>query len=239
MNFKDYFLVTFTFFSCIITWVVSDFSSADYFIFINDKDSTTTNVNIGENATVNVTTNDGKLSVQVNHINRLAVAVSATGGATVGFSVAKYIGGPPAVKVAAGVATAIGVQATTAIMSKVLGGNNGKSSNLVCTLNDKLPLNDYPLNLLADLNILLICALVFLYIIFNIYICKYIINKNLIKYIPSSIQNNKLGKFFILWLNRYLNLWSKSSNSFLGFCYFMLFIFIGVCKFALYIILSS
>lgn len=226
------FLVIFTF----IFYFIWD--SLDYehiFSYMTDKDNT--NINLGQNATINV--NDGRVNLQVNHMNRVAAAVSATGGATAGIQVAKYVAGPPAVKVAAGVATAVGVQATTAIMSKVLNqSNNGSSklvANLIASSNGGNILNDYPLNLLSDVNTLLICALVFLYIIINIYISKYIINKNWVKYIP---QNRQIGKIFVFWLNKYLDLWSKSSNYLLGFCYFMLFFFIGVCKFALYIILS-
>lgn len=166
---------------------------------MGDKD--TTNVNIGENATVNVTTNDGKVNVSVNHMNRVASAISATGGATAGIQVAKYVAGPPAVKIAAGVATAVGVQATTAIMSKVLDANNTSNKGGSKLVANFIPsstggdiLNEYPLNLLTDMNSLLICALVFLYIIFNIYISKYIISKDFVKYIP---QNHKIGKFMV------------------------------------------
>lgn len=107
-------------------------------------------------------------------------------------------------------ATTLAAQATTTIMSKVLGSNNsnnsGAASKLVANLIPSSTigggdrgniLNDYPLNLLSDMNSLVICALVFLYIILNIYITKYIISKDLVKYIPASIQNHKIGKIFI------------------------------------------
>jgi hypothetical protein len=60
-----------------------------------------------------------------------------------------------------------------------------------------------------------------------------------VKYIPVSIQNYKIGKLFVFWLNKYLNLRSKSSNYILGFCYFMLFFCIIICKLSLYLILSA
>lgn len=199
-------------------------------------------VKIGENANVNI--NGGNINVSFDR--RMAAAVSAGAGAGAGIQVAKYVAGPPAVKIAAGVTTAVGVQAITTVMNKVLASNNQNSTKLVANL-ELAPqsssggnvLDDYPLNLLYEVNTLLICAMVFLYIILNIYISKYIISKDLVKYIPTSIQNNKIGKFFILWLNKYLNLWSKSSNYLLGYCYIVLFIFLGVCKFALYLILSA
>lgn len=178
-----------------LLFLLLDFSlfSEEFILNMVDKN---TNVNIGENATVNV--NDGQVSIKVGHMNKVAAAISATGGATAGVQVAKYVAGPPAVKVAAGVATAVGVQATTAIMNKVLnsGNSNGGSklvANLIASSNGGNILNDYPFNLLVDVNTLLICAMVFLYIILNIYISKYIIIKDFVKYIP---QNNKIGKVF-------------------------------------------
>ena len=181
----------------------------------------------------------------------MAAAISAGAGASAGIQVAKYVAGPPAVKVAAGVATAGAVQLTTSFMSKVLDtgasskNNTGESSKLVANLikspNGSNVLNDYPLNLLVDINGFLICGLVFLYIILNIYITKFIISAkaDLVKYIPASIQNHKIGKFLDLWLNKYLNLWSKSSNYFLAFCFFMLLFCILMCKLGLYLILSA
>jgi hypothetical protein len=175
-----------------------------------DKDSTGSPINIGENATVNI--NNGKVSVSVD--TRVAAAVSAGAGAGAGIQVAKYVAGPPAVKIAAGVATAGAVQLTTTFMSKVLNSNNnnaGASSKLVANLiqssraclssgSGNNVLNDYPLNLLFEINGFLICGLVFLYIILNIYITKYIISAkaDLVKYIPASIKNHKIGKYLDL-----------------------------------------
>lgn len=214
----------------------------DLFSYMSYKKTCGGGVKIGENATVNV--NAGKIDVSVD--SKVAAAISASGGATAGIQAAKYVAGPPAVKLGAGVATAVAVQASTAIMSKVLGSNNSNNTghskflaNLIPSSTGGKILNDYPLNLLIDMNSLLICALVFLYIILNIYITKYIISKDLVKYIPASIQNHKIGKLFILGLNKYLNLWSKSSNYFLGFCYFMLLFCIVMCKLVLFIILSA
>lgn len=159
-----------------------------------------------EKATVNI--NNGKLSVS---LDRKVAAISSSAGAGAGIQVAKYVAGPPVVKIAAGVTTAAAVQLTTTLMSKVLDTNNNVSklvANLLETSHGNNVLNDYPLNLLVEINGLIICALVFLYIIFNIYITKYIISAkpNLVKYIPASIQNHKIGKYLDLLLNKYLNL---------------------------------
>lgn len=173
-----------------------------------DKDSGRPSVNVGENATVNI--NNGKVSVSVD--SKVAAAISASAGAGAGIQVAKYVAGPPAVKLAAGVATAGAVQLTTTFMSKVLDTKNNNVKkfipNLLETSNGNNVLKDYPLNLLVEINGFLICALVFLYIILNIYITKYIISAkpDLVKYIPASIQNNKIGKYLDLLLNKYLNL---------------------------------
>lgn len=217
---------------------------SDNLIFnIGDKD----NINIGENATVNI--NDSKLNVSVNHMNRVAAAISAAGGASAGIQMAKYVAGPPAIKVAAGVATATLVQATTYTMSYFLDSNssnnnlnrltsvfaylnNSDNNNNIDNLNNIL--NTYPLGILPQANIILIVALVFIYIIINIYIGKFIIKLNYSKYLP----NNKLGKTLDFMLTRYIKLWSKSSNYLLGFCYFMLSFAIIELKFIFYMILN-
>ena len=187
----------------------------DFSVIFNDEliyhmvDKGRSSVNVGENATVNI--NNGSMSFSVD--SKVAAAISASAGAGAGIQVAKYVAGSPAVKIAAGMATAGVVQLTTAFMSKVLDTNNNNNvskllPNLLVTNNGNNVLNDYPLNLLVEINGFLICALVFLYIILNIYITKYIISAkpDLVKYIPASIQNNKIGKYLDLLLNKYLNL---------------------------------
>ena len=49
-------------------------------------------------------------------------------------------------------------------------------------------------------------ALLFLLVILNVFIAQYITKIDYNKYIP----NNKIGKIFKLFINRYINLWSKS-----------------------------
>ena len=90
--------------------------SEDLVYHIGDKENT--DINIGENATVKI--NDGKVSLSVNNVGKVAAAISAAGGASAGIQVAKYVAGPPAVKIAAGVATAGLVQVTTAVMNTVI-----------------------------------------------------------------------------------------------------------------------
>ena len=63
-------------------------------------------------------------------------------------------------------------------------------------------LNNYPLNLLEDGNLLLYAALLFLIVIFNIYLVNYIIKKDFNKYLPK----NKLGKILNTLINRYINI---------------------------------
>ena len=212
------------------------FFSNDNFVFNISDDN---KINMGQNATVNVQASGGVVEIKVDHVAKAAAAISMAGGATAGLQVAKYIGGPPAVKVAAGIATTVTVQAGTAIMSKILSTDKNDKTNLVAHLiasnkNTNI-LEDYPLNLLTDMNTLIICGLVFLYIIFNVYISKYIISKDVVRYIP---KNNKVTRFICFWLDKYLNLWSKNSNYFLIFCYIMLLFIMLMSKLVLYIILT-
>jgi hypothetical protein len=164
-------------------------------------------INVGTNATVNV--NSPNLSFNIKSINALAAAISATGGATIGFKVAQYVGGPPLVKVMAGLGTMAVVQGTTTIMSRVLNSNSfnniDKSKFIYFTNSDNNGfnnLNDYPLNLLFEINILLYGALLFLYIILNIYISRYISNLNYNKVLPK----NNFGKILDFLISRYLKI---------------------------------
>jgi hypothetical protein len=164
--------------------------SDDLVHYINDS-----SVNIGENATVNV--NDTKVNVDSMH--KVAAAISSTGGASAGIAVARYVQGPPVVKVAAGLVAAATVQTTTVIMSKMLETNDNDESNkfvnyLIASPSGGNALDKYPLNLITDVNTLLICIIAFLYIIINISIVKYLISKDIVQYIP---QNSKLSKFFV------------------------------------------
>lgn len=78
----------------------------------------------GENANVNI--NSGNLNVSFD--TRMAAAVSVAAGANAGIQVAKYLAGPP-VKIGADVSTAVGVQAITTVMDKVLASNSNQSSS--------------------------------------------------------------------------------------------------------------
>ncbi len=95
-------------------------------------------------------------------------------------------------------------------------------------------LKDYPLNLLFEINTLLYAALLFLFIILNIYIGKYISNLNYKKILPE----NKLGKILYFLINHYLRIWGKTSHFILVFSYIMLFIAVFVSKITLYIIIK-
>jgi len=200
-----------------------------------DKD-----INIGSNATVNI--NNPNLGFNIKSINALAAAISATGGATIGFKVAQYVGGPPVVKIMAGLGTMAVVQGTTTIMSRVLNNNSSNnkfiSNKFICFVSSDNGsfnnLNDYPLNLLFDINIVLYGALIFLYIILNIYISRYILNLDYNKILPK----NNFGKILSFLLSRYLKIWNKVGNFLLIFSYIMLFIAVFVSKIAIFIILN-
>ena len=58
--------------------------------------------------------------------------------------------------------------------------------------------------------------------------------KDFNKYLPK----NKLGKILNTLINRYINIWSKTTNFFLIFCYVLLFISVLLSKICLYIIIK-
>ena len=202
------------------------------------------NANVGTNATVNINNPNinGKFSKE--GINNIAAAISSAGGATAGLKTAQYIGGTPTTKLAVGLGTMIIVQATTAGMSKVLNSNKGnnnignKSNHLVNYLvsnNDKTnTLNDYPLNLLIEVNLLLYAAMLFLFVFFNIYLANLLTQIDYSKYLPKNNTGNLLNKL----INRYINIWNKSKEFLLIFSWILLFISIVVSKLFIYIIIN-
>jgi hypothetical protein len=63
-------------------------------------------------------------------------------------------------------------------------------------------LNNYPLYLLSQVNILLYCVIIYLSIIINIYVVKYVVNIKYSKFLPK----NKLGKVLNYLLDRYVKI---------------------------------
>ena len=200
------------------------------------------NANIGTNATVNINNPNisGKFSKQ--GINNIAAAISLAGGATAGLKTAQYVGGTPATKLAVGLGTMIVVQATTAGMSKILNhnrGNSGKGNNLVNHFindsdNNSNILDDYPLNLLVEVNLLLYAAILFLFVFFNIYLSNYLTQVNYSKYIPE----NSIGNLLNMFISRYISIWKKSRKYLLIISWIFLFISVVICKLFIYIILN-
>jgi hypothetical protein len=126
--------------------------------------SSDVNNNIGTNSTVNINNPKFKATIGDRGINNIAAALSSAGGATAGLKVAQHIGGTPSTKLAVGLATMTVVQAGTSIMSKILNNNTSVMSNTVNKLisniassntNNENVINNYPLNLLEDVNLLL------------------------------------------------------------------------------------
>jgi len=74
----------------------------------------------------------------------------------------------------------------------------------------------------------------FLFIILNIFIVKYITTLDYNKYIPK----NKLGKILKLLINRYIIIWSKSVQLLLIVSWFGLFICVIGSKIFLYYVLN-
>jgi hypothetical protein len=96
-------------------------------------------------------------------------------------------------------------------VGKILNSNNSSNNNnnlnIISNLNDnRVALNDFPLNLLPEINQLATAELMFLFIILNIFIVKYITSLDYNKYIP----NNKVGNILKFFIIRYIILWSKS-----------------------------
>ena len=215
----------------------------DVTLSMADKSESIT-AKVGENANINI--NNPKISATIGKesFNTIAAAISSAGGATAGLKTAQYVGGTPATKLLVGIGTMAIVQATTAGMSKILNhntNNNNKGNNLVNYLinnsdsNDSSNiLNDYPLNLLVEIDLLLYAAILFLFVFFNIYLANYITQINYSKYLPK----NKIGNFLNKFISRYIKIWSKSKEILLIISWILLLISIVISKFFLHIIIN-
>lgn len=180
------------------------------------------NINVNTNVsgkindgTFNLNTQNLKIKMPTEGINNLAAAASSAGGATLAVKIAKQIPGTPVAKVAVGLGVMGTVQATTAIMSKVLNKNNNNNlsnsfiGNMFTNSNtNELNnlLSEFPFNLLPEMNHLVNIEILFLSILFNIYIVNILTKFNYSKYIPK----NKLGKILNFLISRYITIWSKS-----------------------------
>ena len=78
--------------------------------------------------------------------------------------------------------------------------NNFISSNIDKVNNYNF--DEFPLNLLPDINTLIILEIIFAMSIINVFIVSKLIQLDLIKYLP----NNHLGKTLKFMLNRYINI---------------------------------
>jgi hypothetical protein len=223
-----------------------------------DKTSSENNSNSkGKTTNVdsNIHINHPRLNVSVptSTLNNAVAAGSATGGGYLALKVAQNTPGSPGVKIAAGVGTYLTVQATTAGLGKILNNMSSNSSNnnskqfinldslnyfsqtngVINNLNDRF--NDFPLSLLPEINQLVIAELMFLFIILNIFIVKYITTFDYNKYIP----NNKIGRILNIILNRYITIWSKSVKLLLIVSWVGIFVCVIFSKIFLYYILNS
>ena len=199
-------------------------------------------ISVGTGSTININNPNINASISKEGVNSVAAALSSAGGTTVGLKVAQYVAGPPAIKVADGVTTMVAVQTGTAVMSRIL-NHGGSSYNNVTRLmlclnnsdsNTNDIINNYPLDLLPQVDLLLICAIIFICIIIKTYIVRYIINLEYSKYLPK----NKFGDILNSILDHYIKLWVKTSKYILILSYFMLFFCIIVAKLAIYVIIN-
>jgi len=90
-------------------------------------------------------------------------------------------------------------------------------------------LNEFPLNLIPDVQMLLLSAVIFYTVILNVKIVEFIISKNFIKYIP----NNRFGNILNRIICRYITVWSKSSKFIIIWCYLGIGFCLIMSRFAL------
>ena len=152
----------------------------------------------------------------------------------------------------------LGTQAVTAGMSKILNMNNkeedkDKYLNLISpppshdtvaggggvgkntdSKDIQSILSEFPLNLLTDIDQLFSVELIFLSVLFNLYLGDLLSKVNYTRFLP----NNSFGGYIQKFLNRYINVWSKSQRLLLIISWICLVICVIFSKFFLYTILN-
>lgn len=215
----------------------------------NTSKTSETVVNITNQAEGNINLNHQKLHVSIpaTTSNNLIAAGSAAAGANVALKAMQAMPGSPGVKAVSGASAMIITQAVAYNMGKLYNSNNpinhftnlfdnfsldglGYTSHLNI---DKYP--DFPLNLLPGIDQIITGDLVLLFIILNIFIVNYITRLDYNKYLPE----NKLGNILKFIINRYITMYSKSSQFLLYFCWVFLFLSIISLKIFMYYIMNS
>ena len=198
--------------------------SIDYSLFDSELFNAMTakekgNINVNADPTINLNHPNINLSLPTSSLNNLAAAASVAGGGGLAFKVMQVVAEGPGAKTIVGAGTMLVSQAATLTMSKILNSNNSSNNktnnliDLVSNLNNSTSLNnfnsftdfneyEFPLNLLPELDKLVTAELLFLTIILNIFIVKYITTLDYNKYLP----NNKLGRILNIFINRYITI---------------------------------
>ena len=229
---------------------------------INNNTDLDINVAKGANINLNLPNSNITLSIPTNALDEIAAALSYTGGAAAGIKVARMVGGGPATKIGAGLATpprtgrgAI-VQASTSYLAKTIsnnsssspvpygGGSNSDKNNFISnSLSESLSNNNhispdfsqFPLNLIPELEVLSSGILFFIFFLLNIYTVRLIIDVDFSRYLP----DNLFGRTLLKIINRYIAIWSKLSNFFLILGWLVLIWCAVLVRLAIYFIANS
>lgn len=242
-------LMLFSYFDVsLISFENTNYFNGDNFNFMTDSAS---NKTIKAEGNINI--NNGKVNIHIpgSALNNFAAAASVSGGGALAVNVGKHFPGSPGAKLAAAGATFLTSQALTVGVAKILNANNNEGANktnklinwfnslnnndlnFISTFNDKF--NDYPFNLLPEIDQLATAEILFLLIIFNIFIVQHITSIDFNKYLP----NNKVGNLLKIIIARYIKIWSKSAKFLLIFSWVALFVCVLGSKFFLYFVLNS
>ena len=194
-------------------------------------------------STVNLNTPSFNLPVSTEALHNIAGTLSGTGAIKIGLEAAKHFGGSPATKLVAGGIAAAAAMGSSAFMAKTFNNIHDQVNNAA---NKYLPdislpydlalskFTSFPLNLLVEMDFLASVALASLFLMFNVFVVNRIITIDFTKYIP----DNKFGRIFSYFIQRYIRLWSASQQFILILSWVSLLICIATIKFG-FIIFSS
>ena len=196
----------------------------------------------------NIMVNTPYFSVETNSteikkgLNLLATATSVTCGLTAAYQIAKFVPGTSIKKLAVGAIAYIAVQATTTVLSIVLDDStvNNKSTKLLSNFTNpnrpEINFDEFPLNLLPEVDTLISAEILLMSILFNVFVSNYISKIDFSKYIS---QDTKIGKILHIILNRYLKIWSNTRKLLIIYSWVMLMFCILVTKFSMFYVLYN
>jgi hypothetical protein len=184
------------------------------------SDNITNDLEIKNNA-INVNSPNVNFTISEQTIQKVTTTLTTATGVTAGVKLAQQVpslGG----KALAVAGTAFFSQALNTGTTKILKSMKDDTDTKLNLINEfntgtnkNINLDDYPLNLLFELDQLINVEIIFMVIILNVFITNILINNS--SKIDNYIPKNLFGKVLDFIIQRFIKIWGSSSNFLLIF----------------------